>query len=73
MRVISVDIWPKMRATAVVLSTASDPQNPALLPAAAAVIDGEIRNISLSDYRGKYVVLFWCVPASNCHVCCCST
>eukprot|EP00882_Tetradesmus_deserticola_P000619 GHRQ01000676.1.p1 GENE.GHRQ01000676.1~~GHRQ01000676.1.p1 ORF type:complete len:437 (+),score=128.24 GHRQ01000676.1:130-1311(+) len=26
---------------------------------APAVIDGEIRNISLSDYRGKYVVLFW--------------
>jgi hypothetical protein len=25
----------------------------------AAVIDGEIRNISLSDYRGKYVVLFF--------------
>jgi hypothetical protein len=39
--------------------------NPALLSAAAAVIDGEIRNISLSDYRGKYVVLFWCVPASK--------
>jgi hypothetical protein len=38
--------------------------NPALLSAAAAVIDGEIRNISLSDYRGKYVVLFWCVIAS---------
>eukprot|EP00879_Flechtneria_rotunda_P000636 GHRR01000749.1.p1 GENE.GHRR01000749.1~~GHRR01000749.1.p1 ORF type:complete len:394 (+),score=101.72 GHRR01000749.1:151-1332(+) len=26
---------------------------------APAVIDGEIRNIALSDYRGKYVVLFW--------------
>ncbi|KAF6258246.1 thioredoxin-like protein [Scenedesmus sp. NREL 46B-D3] len=26
---------------------------------APAVIDGEIRKISLSDYRGKYVVLFW--------------
>ncbi|KAF8063083.1 PRDX1 [Scenedesmus sp. PABB004] len=26
---------------------------------APAVVDGEIRNISLSDYRGKYVVLFF--------------
>ena len=23
------------------------------------MIDGEIKNISLSDYRGKYVILFW--------------
>lgn len=25
----------------------------------AAVVDGEIKNISLSDYKGKYVILFW--------------
>ncbi|GAB4816590.1 hypothetical protein N2152v2_003636 [Parachlorella kessleri] len=24
-----------------------------------AVIDGEFKNISLSDYKGKYVILFW--------------
>ena len=25
----------------------------------AAVVDGEIKDISLSDYKGKYVILFW--------------
>lgn len=24
-----------------------------------AVVDGEFKDISLSDYKGKYVVLFW--------------
>lgn len=30
------------------------------------VVDGEIRNISLSEYRGKYVVLFFYPKASFC-------
>lgn len=30
-------------------------------PGCAAVVDGEIKNVSLSDYKGKYVILFWCV------------
>ncbi len=25
----------------------------------AAVVDGEFKSISLSDYKGKYVILFW--------------
>lgn len=25
----------------------------------AAIVDGEIKNVSLEDYKGKYVILFW--------------
>ncbi|KFM28557.1 Peroxiredoxin-2 [Auxenochlorella protothecoides] len=30
-----------------------------LAPEFSAVVDGEIKDISLSDYKGKYVILFW--------------
>lgn len=26
---------------------------------AAAIIDGEVKQVSLSDYKGKYVILFF--------------
>lgn len=28
-------------------------------PLCAAVVDGEIKDVKLSDYKGKYVILFW--------------
>jgi peroxiredoxin (alkyl hydroperoxide reductase subunit C) len=34
-------------------------QKPAPAFTAPAVVDGDFKDISLSDYKGKYVVLFW--------------
>lgn len=34
-------------------------QKPAPAFTAPAVVDGEFKDISLSDYKGKYVVFFW--------------
>jgi hypothetical protein len=30
-----------------------------MLSCVAAVVDGEFKQVSLSDYAGKYVLLFW--------------
>ncbi len=41
------------------LHTLCIPTTPPALTWRAAVVDGEIKNISLADYAGKYVILFW--------------
>lgn len=42
-----------------VLSIVAQVQKPAPEFTLPAVVDGEFKDVSLSDYKGKYVVLFW--------------
>jgi peroxiredoxin (alkyl hydroperoxide reductase subunit C) len=39
--------------------TVAQAQNPALNFFTTAVIDSEFKDISLSDYNGRYLVFFW--------------